>query len=334
VLVYAVRVQGPGAAAEIAAAIRAVNAQQEKLGGVDVMIVGRGGGSLEDLWAFNEEVVARAIFASKIPIISGVGHETDVAISDLVADLRAPTPTAAAEMAVPDLREVLSGLASVRQRLIRAAGGKAQLCDVRLRAVLHRRMLAEPLTIVRHRAQMIDLLQHGMQRRLLRRLHDIRRRLDTFEPLVRRIAPHEYLRQTTVALRDAVHRLRFAVSHRLSRADRVTNSNAERLARLPLPTRLARAQEQVAHLSATMPTVLRHRFDMAVAGVGSLEKLLQAVGHKRVLARGYSITRLKKGRAIVRSIKDINDSTRLLTQVTDGEFESQAMNVKQLELFP
>ncbi|MBM4276588.1 MAG: exodeoxyribonuclease VII large subunit [Deltaproteobacteria bacterium] len=105
-LLYPVRVQGEGAAVEIAEAIRYLN----KRGNVDVIIVGRGGGSLEDLWAFNEEEVARAIFHSKIPVISAVGHETDYTISDFVADLRAPTPSAAAELVVRDKRELSRNL--------------------------------------------------------------------------------------------------------------------------------------------------------------------------------------------------------------------------------
>jgi exodeoxyribonuclease VII large subunit len=103
ILIYPVRVQGDGAAAEIAAAILDFN---EQLPATDVLLVGRGGGSMEDLWAFNEEVVARAIASSKIPIISCVGHETDFTIADFVADQRAPTPSAAAELAVPEQRAV------------------------------------------------------------------------------------------------------------------------------------------------------------------------------------------------------------------------------------
>ena len=111
------RVQGDGAAEEIAQGIRDLNA----LGGVDVIIVGRGGGSLEDLWAFNEEVVARAIAASRVPVISAVGHETDFTIADFVADLRAPTPSAAAELVVREKQAVVDSLGQLRARLERFA---------------------------------------------------------------------------------------------------------------------------------------------------------------------------------------------------------------------
>jgi len=113
VLIYPARVQGQEAAAEIAAGIRALNRIEE----VDVMIVGRGGGSLEDLWAFNEEVVARAIFESRIPVISAVGHETDFTIADFVADLRAPTPSAAAELVVAQKNAMLEQVAVLENRL-------------------------------------------------------------------------------------------------------------------------------------------------------------------------------------------------------------------------
>jgi exodeoxyribonuclease VII large subunit len=110
ILVFPCRVQGEGAAAEIATAIQRMNTVAERLGGIDVAIVGRGGGSLEDLWAFNEEPVARAIYASRIPIVSAVGHEVDTSISDLVADVRAATPTAAAELIAPLRSELLEAV--------------------------------------------------------------------------------------------------------------------------------------------------------------------------------------------------------------------------------
>ncbi len=117
VVVAPARVQGPEAAGEIVEGIRALN----RLGGIDVLIVTRGGGSLEDLWPFNEEIVARAIVASRVPVISAVGHEIDVTIADLVADLRAPTPSAAAEMVVRSKQELAERIAALRARLLAGA---------------------------------------------------------------------------------------------------------------------------------------------------------------------------------------------------------------------
>jgi exodeoxyribonuclease VII large subunit len=116
VLLYPVRVQGEGSAAEIAEAVRYMNTRSD----IDVMIVGRGGGSLEDLWAFNEEAVARAIFASGIPVISAVGHEIDFTISDFVADRRAPTPSAAAELVVPKKDDLVKLAGGLKAQLLRA----------------------------------------------------------------------------------------------------------------------------------------------------------------------------------------------------------------------
>ena len=116
VLLVPVKVQGDGAKEEIAEAIGLLNARED----IDVMIVGRGGGSIEDLWAFNEEIVARAIFSSKIPVISAVGHEIDFTIADFTADVRAPTPSAAAELVVPRKQDLEASLQNMRERLMQA----------------------------------------------------------------------------------------------------------------------------------------------------------------------------------------------------------------------
>ena len=137
VIVYPAPVQGAGAAAELARAIADANARRE----VDVLIVCRGGGSLEDLWAFNEEELARAVFESALPVISGVGHETDVTICDFVADARAPTPTAAAALAVPDRVALGATLEQSARRLARgwthAMGTSAQRLDLAARRLVH-----------------------------------------------------------------------------------------------------------------------------------------------------------------------------------------------------
>ena len=132
VLILPTRVQGTGAAAEIAAAIELANRLTRP---IDVLVVARGGGSLEDLWCFNEEVVLRAIHASRIPVISAVGHEIDVTLSDLVADVRALTPSEAAERVMPSTAELLEGLARQRERMAAALQLRVLSARQRLDAV-------------------------------------------------------------------------------------------------------------------------------------------------------------------------------------------------------
>jgi exodeoxyribonuclease VII large subunit len=150
VLLYPVRVQGEGSALEIARAIDDMN----RLADVDVLIVGRGGGSLEDLWAFNEEVVARAVYRSKIPLISAVGHETDWTICDFTADLRAPTPSAAAELVIASAGELHSRVESLSNRLQRSLESTLAAHDSRLETL--RRALHDPRTMLGHLAQRLD----------------------------------------------------------------------------------------------------------------------------------------------------------------------------------
>jgi exodeoxyribonuclease VII large subunit len=138
ILVAPSRVQGEGAAEEIVEAIRLVN----RLADVDFLVLARGGGSLEDLWAFNEEIVARAIFRSQVPVVSAVGHEVDVSVADLVADLRAPTPSAAAELCVPDLKDVQTALDTLGRRLALAALGHLKGTRTTLDALEARARLA------------------------------------------------------------------------------------------------------------------------------------------------------------------------------------------------
>ncbi|HUL97522.1 MAG TPA: exodeoxyribonuclease VII large subunit [Usitatibacter sp.] len=150
VVVYPAQVQGETAAAQLARAIRIANARAE----VDVVIVCRGGGSLEDLWAFNEEPVARAIFESKLPVVSGVGHETDFTIADFVADVRAPTPTAAAAAASPDREALAEQVARVRRRLARDIERRLEAATQRLDAASRRLLTpAERLERMRERVR-------------------------------------------------------------------------------------------------------------------------------------------------------------------------------------
>lgn len=187
IILVPVLVQGESAPPDVARGIQMLN----KLGGVDLIIVGRGGGSLEELWAFNTEIVARSIYNSKIPVISAVGHETDITISDFVADKRAATPSAAAELAVPDKREMARHVQTLKTRLYRAANDKLRSCGQRLAACLANRHFTRPLDVFcGARQQSLDFLSHRLNQGVRssvgeqeRRLAVLAGRLQTLSPL-------------------------------------------------------------------------------------------------------------------------------------------------------
>jgi len=158
-LLCPVRVQGDGAAEEIAQAIRVMDEQH-----LDVMIIGRGGGSLEDLWAFNEEVVARAIFETNTPVISAVGHEIDYTIADFVADLRAPTPSAAAELVIQSKEELTQRLKGLRGQLMSLIRATTAPLREELKRYLERKVLIDPKESIYRLGQRVDDLQSRLER--------------------------------------------------------------------------------------------------------------------------------------------------------------------------
>ena len=163
IILYPAKVQGEGAKEDIKEGIEAFN----RLKNVDVIIVGRGGGSLEDLWAFNEEVVARAIYDSDIPIISAVGHEIDYTISDFVADLRAPTPSAAAELVVHKKDDIIQDIESLRQRLKTALVKTADIFKKHLDSIMQRYEFRQPLFLIEQYQQRIDEYAKSLSQSLL-----------------------------------------------------------------------------------------------------------------------------------------------------------------------
>jgi exodeoxyribonuclease VII large subunit len=175
VIIVPVRVQGEGAAVEIAAGIEMVNRLATE---VDVLVVGRGGGSLEDLWAFNEEVVVRAIHASRVPVVSAVGHEIDVTLADLVADVRALTPSEAAERVVPALEDVRAYLAAQEQRLATALATRVSAARARIDALAACRAFRRPLERTQLLSRQLDELQARARRAVDRRLEVARSALE------------------------------------------------------------------------------------------------------------------------------------------------------------
>ena len=188
IILYPAKVQGEGAAESVAAGLAALDAL-----GVDVIIAGRGGGSIEDLWAFNEETVARAVFACHTPVISAVGHETDTTIADFVADLRAPTPSAAAELAVADvtawlqvLDEDALQLQRLMQRMIKDARSRLRECELRMR-------YAKPQQRLMQQKQRLDEYEERLRRAMQSLLEQTRHQLALIEERLRRLSPYEKL---------------------------------------------------------------------------------------------------------------------------------------------
>ena len=190
-VIVPVPVQGEGAAERIAAGIGLLG----EIPDVDVAIVGRGGGSLEDLWSFNEEVVARAIVASSVPIISAVGHEIDVTIADLVADRRALTPSEAGEIVVLDHRELLDGLDHLRRRLVVLLRERAAAARSRLDSLSTRRVFARPVERIHQLGERLDDVESRLQTAILRRCESSRARWETLSTALDALSPLNVLRR-------------------------------------------------------------------------------------------------------------------------------------------
>lgn len=183
---FPIPVQGKGAELEIADAIRIMN--EKKL--ADVLILARGGGSIEDLWPFNEEITARAIYNSKIPIISAVGHETDFTIADFVADLRAPTPSAAAELAVPDIEEIKRKLETYNQRYKTSLKKKIEFMKLRYQKCMSSKVFTDPTAKIKEQYINLDIIIKNLENLITNKVKDSKTKsieliskLDTLSPL-------------------------------------------------------------------------------------------------------------------------------------------------------
>ena len=218
VLIYPVSVQGAQAAAEIVAALESAGVRAE----CDVLILSRGGGSLEDLWAFNDERLARAIVASAIPVITGIGHEIDFTIADFAADVRAPTPSAAAELVVPDAEEWCNAFVHFGVRLQRGLRRRLQQQRERLLWLTGRLGQASPAARLDARAQRLDELEQSLGRALRRRLQEHRERLRWLAGRAALASPSARLKQQGLRLENSDHRLHRAMLQAIvSRRDKL-----------------------------------------------------------------------------------------------------------------
>jgi len=225
VLVYPVAVQGEEAVDEIVTALGTANRRRD----CDVLILARGGGSLEDLQAFNDERVARAIHASRIPVVSAVGHEIDFTIADFVADRRAPTPSAAAEMVVPDRAEWLTRLRQLDARMAQHLRRRLQEARMRLAALEARLQRQHPGRRLRQHSQRLDELGLRLERALRQDLDRRRHRLEALEARLQRFSPAPRIARTRQLLGDLRHRLNQATRAVLERKRQACETLARQL---------------------------------------------------------------------------------------------------------
>jgi exodeoxyribonuclease VII large subunit len=307
VLVWPVRVQGDGSAEQIAVAIRGFNALPEAgpIPRPDLVIVARGGGSLEDLWSFNEESVVRAAADSMIPLISAVGHETDITLIDFAADKRAPTPTAAAEMAVPVRSELLVQVDSLARRSLACWQRCQEARRTELRAAMRALPTAEELfSLPRQR------LDHADARLTLQTLHTrVARERQRIALLGQR--SRQCLRHSMERRRERFEQL----SQRLSAA-RFAYANACR-------AKIERARERTLALFARATHSATALLQNRAARVERAERLLAAVSYRGVLARGFALVRAADGKPL-RSAAAVTAGLQLSIEFTDGRVRATA----------
>ena len=304
VLLWPVLVQGDGAAAQVAAAIEGFNAITP--GGAiprpDVLIVARGGGSLEDLWSFNEEIVVRAAAASDIPLISAVGHETDTTLIDYASDKRAPTPTAAAEIAVPVRSELMADLAGFTHRMIQSG----------TRNIENRTRFVESLA--RGLPQPRRLMEPAMQR-----LDDLTERLDQSTPRLVRAA-EERLQTRVARLRSPAELVSRAMAQVSDQGQRLYGTTQAIFARADRKALEMRAGDRI-------QAAMDRRFTGWQDRVARAGSAVEALSYKGTLARGYAIVRgsdgglITKGDAVRSGMAveiEFQEDTRVSALVTDG----------------
>lgn len=321
-----VKVQGEGSAQEIAQAIDQFNRYDL----VDVMIVGRGGGSLEDLWAFNEEIVAAAIYQSQIPIISAVGHETDHCIADYVADVRAPTPSAAAEIVIAEKSQQLENLYVLRKRMQQTIGHLVQKNHYRLKGILKHPLFSHPYGLIEWRMQKLDDYRPDLEQTIQQLLNLKKRLLEAKAQQTRALKPSNQISH---------FKQRLAVCQRSVKNEIYQRINHYR-------QKLAYKRQQLDHIWQTKHTQLRHMMDqeriqqqlkqnlderlaLYRQKLNYIIELLQILDPQNVLNKGYSILFAENSTSVINSVRKLNKGQQARLLLSDGEL---LITIKELTI--
>lgn len=320
---FGVLVQGESAGKDIAAKINYANSMNEKLK-LDILIVGRGGGSMEDLWAFNEEVVARAIFASKIPVISAVGHEVDYTIADLVADVRASTPTQAGVLAVPDANEVLGEISGLSSRLYNNLNMSLKSFRHEIEIIATHRLFQNPESMVSNRGQYVDEMVGRLRTGIKERLRRANDEVSGYYERVRTIEPGRLIGAKRLELAELASKLKAGIKERMRRANSEVSECYERVRTIE-PGRLIGAKRlELVELSNRSRRGISNVMNKKMMAITAVENRLSGMDPRSVLKRGYSITTIKSSGKIVKSTNELNAGDEIVTEFAESQrVESQ-----------
>lgn len=271
---------------------------------IDTLIVGRGGGSIEDLWAFNEEEVARAIFECRIPVISAVGHEIDFTISDFVADLRAPTPTGAAEMAVPDFKDILNYINQVNIRLNEALNKKFEYLNLQLEKIKNSYILKNPISMYEMKEQKLDILIDKLNSNLLNKIEMYKTRFNQLKNNYILNNPKNIYEIKEKYLKDIINTL----------SNKTNNIVKEYKIKL--------ATYDINRINKLTLNYVKTN-DIKINNI--IEKL-EVLNPLNSLKRGYAI--VKKDNKTISNIKDINKDDNLNIQINGGIINSKVIDIK------
>ena len=321
VMIYPVAVQGAQAAAEIVAALKIAARRAE----CDVLILARGGGSLEDLWAFNDEHLARAIVASAIPVITGIGHEIDFTIADFAADVRAPTPSAAAEMVVPDALEWLEALTQVGLRLQRAARQQLSQHRERLRWLVGRAAQVSPTVRLATQAQRLDELEECLVRAMSRKLLECQGRLRGLAGRAAQVNPGARLAVQSQRLNELENCLVRALNRTLIDCRERLRWLAGRIALASPATGLAQQRLQLQALEQQLQRAWARSLSSKRERLGPLLRTLHAVSPLATLERGYAIVSLD-GAGILRDAALAKPGSYIEAQLAHGRLRAKVEN--------
>lgn len=320
VILYPVAVQGETSARQLVDAVKLADARKD----CDVLIIGRGGGSLEDLWSFNDEQLARALFNCELPIISAVGHEIDFTIADFVADVRAPTPSAAAEMAVPDAVTIHSTISNLTQRFTN-----------RMRDFLHnekrhvaylQQRLPRPERQIRQHLHSLEQRQRLLNTVWQRALQNRSQRVDYLA--ARLTHPKAQIDGQRMRLTALQHRLCSASNQQQQKNSQLLNQLGARLQR-QLPAKQLKAQQnKINTLQRQLHSEIRSQLDAAQRSLSQQIRTLSAVSPLNTLERGYSITSRDQTGEVVTRADSVSEGERITVRLHQGALECEVKGVK------